>query len=435
MTDLTTRDLVKLAVPSVLFAVLTHAYRSVDQFWIQGVSTAAQGALGASAFVIILFAAIIIVLSSGASPLIARAAGANDPAALRRALGAGLSGVLGITAFLMVSGVLGADLIAHSLGLKGEIASECAAYLRMLSWTIFPLVLAPLVDQAFIAIGNARLPMTLHAISLALNIALTPLFIYDLEMGIGGAALASNLSRAVTTFIGFFILWRRTGMTVADVRGGEELRRVLRIGFPVSVSVAAYTLVYWAMLVTSISRLGEEVNAALGIGFSALEGLTWPCFHGLSLAVSSFVGRSIGAGRPDQAIAVVRKALPLSTAMGVIAMAVFFFFGPFLTGLFTEDPAVHEQAIVYTLILAFSQPFVAWEALFEGCLLGAGDTRTVFWLSAPINLVRIPLAWALAFPLGWGAGGIWWAINITTVIKAALKGLAVRRGKWTTLEI
>ena len=121
--------------------------------------------------------------------------------------------------------------------------------------------------------------------------------------------------------------------------------------------------------------------------------------------------------------------------MGVLAMVVFFFFGPFLTGLFTEDPAVHEQAIIYTVILAFSQPFVAWEALFEGCLLGAGDTRTVFWLSAPINLLRIPLAWALAFPLGWGAGGIWWAINITTVIKAALKGLAVRRGKWTTLEL
>ncbi|MEC7240099.1 MAG: MATE family efflux transporter [Myxococcota bacterium] len=435
MTDLTTRDLVKLAVPSVLFAVLTHAYRSVDQFWIQGVSTAAQGALGASAFVIILFAAIIIVLSAGASPLIARAAGANDPAALRRALGAGLSGVLGITVFLMVAGVLGADLIAHSLGLQGEIAEECAAYLRALSWTIFPLVLVPLVDQAFIAIGNARLPMTLHAISLTLNIALTPLFIYDLNMGIGGAALASNLSRAATTFVGFFILWRRTGMSVSDVRGGEELRRVLRIGFPVSISVAAYTLVYWAMLVTSISRLGEEVNAALGIGFSALEGLTWPCFHGLSLAVSSFVGRSIGAGRPDQAVAVVRKALPLSTAMGVVAMLVFFFFGPFLTGLFTEDPLVHEEAIVYTLILAFSQPFVAWEALFEGCLLGAGDTRTVFWLSAPVNLLRIPLAWALAFPLGWGAGGIWWAINITTVIKAALKGLAVRRGKWKTLEI
>ena len=42
VTALTTRELLKLAIPSILFAVLTHAYRSVDQFWIQGVSTAAQ---------------------------------------------------------------------------------------------------------------------------------------------------------------------------------------------------------------------------------------------------------------------------------------------------------------------------------------------------------------------------------------------------------
>ena len=68
VTALTTRELLKLAIPSILFAVLTHAYRSVDQFWIQGVSTAAQGALGASAFVIILYAAVIILLSAGATP-------------------------------------------------------------------------------------------------------------------------------------------------------------------------------------------------------------------------------------------------------------------------------------------------------------------------------------------------------------------------------
>ena len=435
MPELTTRELLKLAVPSVLFAVLTHAYRSVDQFWIQGEGTASQGALGASAFVIILFAAVIIVLSAGASPLIARATGANDPVALRRALGAGLSGVLGITILLMVAGVTGADHIAATLGLRGEAASECAAYLRMLSWTIFPLVLVPLVDQAFIAMGNARLPMKLHALSLGVNIALTPVLIYEADMGIAGAALASNLSRALTTFIGFVILWKRTGMRISDVHGGEELRRVLRIGFPISISVAAYTLVYWAMLATSISPLGEEVDAALGIGFSALEGLTWPCFHGLSLAVSSFVGRYLGAGEKEQARRVVRKAFPLSTMMGAAAMLMFGIGGPFLTGLFTGDPLVHEEAIVYASVLAFSQIFVAWEALFEGALSGAGDTRTVFWLSAPLNLLRIPLAWIFAFPMGWGAAGIWWAINLTTVLKAAAKGWAVRRGKWVDLEV
>jgi MATE family multidrug resistance protein len=433
--ELTTREMLKLAVPSILFAVLTHAYRSVDQFWIQGEGTAAQGALGASAFVIILFAAFMTLLSAGASPLIARATGAGDEKALRRALGAGLSGVAGVTIFLMVVGVLGADTIAATLGLKGEAAEQCAAYLTMLSWTIFPLVLVPLIDQTFISMGDARLPMKLHAVSLGINIALTPVFIYDLNLGIAGAALASNLSRAITTFIGFVILWKRTGLRMSDIHGGEELRRVLRIGFPIAFNIAGYTLVYWALLSTSISPLGEEVDAALGIGFSALEGLTWPCFHGLSLATSSFVGRYLGAGEKEKAKLVVRKALPLATALGVTAMLLFGLSGPFLTGLFTGDPGVHKEAILYASILAFSQVFVAWEALFEGTLSGAGDTRTVFWLSLPFNLMRIPLAWIFAFPMGFGAAGIWWAINITTFLKAGAKGWAVWTGKWADIKV
>jgi MATE family multidrug resistance protein len=68
-------------------------------------------------------------------------------------------------------------------------------------------------------------------------------------------------------------------------------------------------------------------------------------------------------------------------------------------------------------------------------LAGAGDTRTVFWYSTPWNILRVPLAWLFAFPLGWGAAGVWWAINITTYAKAILKAIATARGKWASLEI
>ena len=77
------------------------------------------------------------------------------------------------------------------------------------------------------------------------------------------------------------------------------------------------------MLFTSISPLGPHVNAALGIGFSALEGFTWPCFYGLSLATASLVGRYLGAGRPDLARSTVRLALPLATILGLVATAAF----------------------------------------------------------------------------------------------------------------
>ena len=118
-----------------------------------------------------------------------------------------------------------------------------------------------------------------------------------------------------------------------------------------------------------------------------------------------------------------------------MASLLFYFSAIPLTGLFTEDPSVHEAAAQYAAILAASQLFVALEALAEGVLIGAGDTRTVLWTSVPLNVLRIPLAWLLAFPMGWGAAGIWWAINYTTWAKAIWKLWFVWRGRWTSLRI
>lgn len=432
---LSTRTLLQLAVPSAAFTVLTNGYRVVDQYFIQGVSTASQAAIGSSVFVLIFFFATFELVAAGTGPLVARATGAGDPQRRQRIIGTSLAGALVVTVVVMTAGVLGAELIASSLGLSGDAASECARYLRTLSWTILPLVLTPVIDQSFLAMGNARTPMLLHGISLALNIVLTPLLIHGAGLGIVGAALASNGSRACATGLGLVFLFRITGVSPRQVRITPELRSVLRVGAPMALGVAAYAGVYWAMLRTSISPLGPEINAALGIGFSALEGITWPIFHGLSIAVASLVGRYLGAGRRELAFATVRLALPVATIAGSIANLVFWFGGEWLTGLFTQDPAVHFAATQYAVVLAFSQLFVSWESLAEGVLAGAGDTRTVFLYSAPINAMRIPLAWIVAFPLGFGAPGIWWILNLTSFAKALGKGYAVWRGRWATLTL
>ena len=399
----------------------------------QFVSVPAQAAVGSSVFVAIVFYATFEILAAGAGPLIARATGGGDDEERRHILGCALWGAGIATAILMVVGTLGAGLIASSVGLTGDTAEAFRHYLTALSLTILPLVLTPIVDQTFLALGQARLPMTLHALSLALNVVLTPLFVLGLEGGIVGAALASNLARAVATGIGLVFVVRQVELGFDHVRPGVELRRVIRIGAPMAASTALYALVYWALLRWTVSPLGPHVNAALGIGFSALEGVAWPVYHGLSLAVASLVGRYLGAGRPDLARAAVNLAFWPSTALGLSVSAAFFFAGRELSGLFTSDPEVLAAATQYAVILSASQLFVAWESLAEGVLAGAGDTASVFRWSTPFNLLRVPLAWALALPLGFGAAGVWWAINVTTYAKVFGKGLAVIRGRWLHL--
>jgi MATE family multidrug resistance protein len=423
----------------MLFAVLTHAYRIVDQYWIQGVSTEAQAAIGASFFVLIMYYAAFEVVAAGAGPLIARATGARDAEARRRILGTSIGAALVAGLGVSLVGGFGAEALTAALGLTGETAAQCATYIRVLSVTILPLALTPLVDQVFIAMGDTRSPMALQGLSLGLNFALTPLLIFGFGSfggwGIAGAALASNGSRLVSTGIGLEIIRRRTRLRTRDLKVNGDLVRILKLGAPMAVGTMTYAGVYWGLLFTVIAPLGPSVIAALSIGFSALESVTWPAFHGVSLAVASVVGRSLGAGRPDEARAAVRMALPLITALGAIATLAFWLAGEWLTGLFTEDPAVHREATLYATVLAASQMAVAWESLCEGALAGAGDTRTVFWLGAPLNALRIPMAWVAVTWLGMGAAGVWWTINVSTWLKALLKGIAVRRGDWSRLEI
>ncbi len=431
-------ELLALAVPSSAFVLLTHGYRVVDQFWVDRISVAAQAAVGSTLFVLVVAFASFEVLSAGAGPLLARATGGGDDDGRRRVLGAALRGGFGLAAVFFVGGALGADGIARSLGLDLGAQTEAARYLRALALTSLPLVLTPLIDVAFLALGDARTPLALHGVALGLNLVLTPLFALGLDGGVTGAALASTLSRAVATAWGLHRLSRRIGLRRADVLNPgwrRELARIGRIGAPMALSTALYGGVYWVLVAVAVSPLGPEVNAALGIGWSALEGLAWPVFHGVALAVASVVGRRLGAGDVAGARRAAAISLLPTAALGLVATGLFVAGGELLTAPFASDPAVRREAALYAAIIGLSQLFVALESTAEGVLAGAGATRSVFWTSAPLNLLRAPLAWWVAIPLGAGAAGIWWVITGTTVVKAGLKLILLVRGRWALMSL
>jgi len=429
------RNVLKLAIPASLAALLQHAFRPIDQYYVGWLGREEQGALGATTFVIIVAYGGYLLMSAGVGPLVARHTGRGDEEARAATLGAGLLGGACIYAMLMVIGVLGSDTIVGLLGLQDEAAAHASLYLRVLFLTGCSMAFGPIIDASFAAMGNTVLPLIIQAGVLALNAVFTPVLMFGLGMGVEGAALGSTMAQTVGVIVGLTLLWRRVGLQWRHLSFSPLIGRVARIGAPIATATAMYALVYWALLGTSISRLGSEVNAALGIGFSGLEALSWPMYLGTAVAVSSIVGRKLGEGRVDDAWASIRMVIWPQIAFGTFIGFVFFFVGPYIVQPFAADAMVYKEAVCYAMVLAWSQPFVATETLFEGVLSGAGDTRRVFWGTVPFNLLRIPMAWWMAFPLGMGAAGVWWAINITTIMKAGLKGWMVYRGGWSRLEL
>lgn len=442
-------DLLRFAWPSIASFVCNSAYRVNDQFWVGGLGASAQAALAACTFVMILNFGVYFLVVAGTLPQIARATGAGDIEGRHSIAAAATSLQVSIG---LVQGALGwfaAPWIAQVLGLEGAVAAQATEYLQTGFLFCVPMGLAALVDNLFFGIGDTRTPLLLQMLAICINFVVNPIFVYGTNpiegfgllrsgtgepwLGISGAAMATGLSRATAASLGLFLLYRVHGLRWWPRHRPrvQRLLRILALGWPSALSVGIYAGVYFAMLRIVFEPLPSTVMAGFGLGFNAFEGIAFPFYLGLSVAGASLVGRCLGADDLEATRTAVRNVRIAGLTLGVLFACVFYFLGPVLVPLFTTDAEVVAAATLYVTVLGASQIFVALESVSEKILLGSGLTRPIFWISVPGNLARLPAAWFLALHLGWGALGIWWAINITTAAKALAFHLLVRTEPWT----
>lgn len=427
---ISTKGLIYLTFPAALSAMLNNAYRVIDQYAVQWLGVDAQAAIASCTFVLIAFFAGYTIFASGAISLVARAVGSGNVDEQKRLIGSALTAALiaGIL-ILTASGAL-APWTVKSLGLQGNPAQQAETYLRWHALYCLPQAIMPTLDAIFIAYGRTKTVLLLQVTASLLNFLLNPVCIYTLNFGIGGAAMATGLSEGVAVIMGLILLSRMKGFDGKAFRLNNHALRIIKVGLPMCWGTLVFAGVYWALLRWVISPLGPAVNAALGIGFSVLEGFTWPVFWGFSMGIASIVGRCLGAGEIGKAKHAIQLAFRLVTFFGLLASAVFWWGGEVLSGLFTNDAKVLQQAVLYAQVLAFSQLFVAYEALAEGILSGAGKTKSIFYWSAPLNILRIPCCWLFAIHYGYGAVAVWWVINVSTILKTLGKWSTVISGRW-----
>ena len=429
---ISTKSLIYLTFPAALSAMLNNAYRVIDQYAVQWLGVDAQAAIASCTFVLIAFFAGYTIFASGAISLVARAVGSENVQEQKRLIGSALTASLLAGIIILSASGLFAPLTVNSLGLQGGVATQAETYLRWHALFCLPQAVMPTLDAIFIAYGRTRTVLGLQITSSLLNFILNPICIYTLNFGIGGSAMATGISEGIAVLVGLYQLKRMGGIVVSTLRLNRYTLQIIKIGLPMCWGTLVYAVVYWTLIRWVISPLGPHVNAALGIGFSVLEGFTWPVFWGFSMGIASIVGRCLGAGELVKAKQAVSLAFRLVTLFGLLASAIFWWGGEVLAGLFTNDTKVLQQAVLYAQVLAFSQLFVAYEALAEGILSGAGKTKAIFYWSAPLNILRIPCCWLFAIHYGYGAAAVWWVINCSTFLKATGKWATVVSGRWQT---
>ena len=426
-----------LAWPGIIEQLIRASGQVVVFGFIGHLGEVAIAAVGAALQFTFLLFPVFNALSIGTIALVSRRMGEGEPEAaadvVRQSLvlGAGLG---------IATGALFAIFARPLLGLIGaapEVADEGAPYLAIVGGLNVFQTISIIGVSAMRAAGDARTPMWLSAAASALVVPGTYLLVTVAGLGILGAAYAQIAISVAFTIATVALLWHgRAGLRIA---GGSWALRGDRLRTLASISgySAGESLLFSLGILglgALVLRLGTTAYAAHQI-VSQLETLSFlPCI-GFSAAAAALVGQSLGMHDPDRAKragwAAARMAAVWTTVAGVLLAA----FPMLFIGLFTSDLTVVAAGVGALIVVGFAQPAQAVNFAIAGALRGAGDTR--FTLAATIVnwlLIRLPLAYLLAFPFGLGLAGIWLGVLIDYAVRAGILMLRFRSGRWTRLR-
>jgi len=411
------------------------SFNLIDSIWVgRLIGPAALAAVSTAGFYVWVALSLGEMVEIGLTAVAARRHGEGDPERAARAAAAAVAYALVAGLVVSVVGLLLTDWLFRLMTVPAEVARLGHAYLA--TWLLGgPLVFGFFaVEATFRAAGDTRTPFAMLAGSVLVSIVLDPLLIAGVgpfpRLGVEGAALASVMVRGGGFLLGLGIAMRRGLLRVA-APDWRALPTIVRIGAPLSLAGVLLSAIYmWLTRFTS--RFGTPALAALGVGHK-MEGLGFIAISGFALAASALVGQNLGARQEARAQEAVRLTVGYCLAVTATTALAFLLIPERLVALFTTDPEVIADGVLYLRVIAFAQIGQSFELILEGALAGAGYT---FWpqvASTTLTALRIPLAawWSQSL----GLLGIWLALSVTAIARGIAMVLFWKSGRWRATRV
>jgi putative MATE family efflux protein len=411
-------EILRLALPALGALAAEPLYLLADTAIVGHLGTPQLAALALAATVLSNVVALCIFLTYGTTARVTRLHGAGHDA-LAAALGPQALW-LALAAGIVVGGAVAAlaGPLVHLLGGDGHVADMAARYLRIASLGV-PMALVALAGQGWLrGMSDLRTPLVIVVAANVVNVVLEVVFVYGLDWGLDGSAWGTVLAQ-LGMGCAFAAVLLRT-FAPPDL---ARIRSLVSIGAQLFVRTAAL-LACFVVATAVCARIGTDSLAAHQIGFQ-LFGFLALVLDAIAIAGQVIVGRALGAGDVDDAVAAARRMLEWSLAAGLLIGAVFLALYDVVPRAFTSDPDVIDRAHAMWPLFCLMWPAAAVVFALDGILIGAGDTR--FLAAAMV------VAFVAFLPLALAANTItvvWAALNVLMVVRLVTLGARFSRRRW-----
>lgn len=440
-----------LAWPTMLEQFMQTAVQYIDTAMVGTLGTQATAAVGSTGTVNWLIGSTISAVGVGFLSYIAKAYGAKDQNAAKRAVAQAvlITVVLGI--FFTVVTVSLSGVIPVWMQVDPGIQRMASAYFLILYVPMLPRTASIIFGTVLRSAGDTRSPMKIGLLVNLINVVLNFLFIYPTRqvtlfslrftmygagLGVIGAALASAIAFTVGGLCITVVLWRHPLVSPRGERFApdrEILRPCMRVAFPNMLQRFGTSLGYVAFA-SMINSLGEVSTAAHTIANTVESAFYIPGF-GMQTAAATLAGNAFGAKDEKRMKRLAAMFIPLETVLMIVSGACLFLAAPFLMKIFSVHEAVIALGATVLRMVAVSEPFYGFSIIIEGLMMGVGKTKLPFVYNIiGMWLVRIAGTFICTQVLGLGLISAWACMIAHNLLLFTLFLVCYVRGVWSQVQ-
>lgn len=439
------KTVVVLAYPVTLSYFLQTLVGFADIYMVGHLGAEAIAAVGIARQIVMVISVLIVTITSGSMALVANYTGANSPLDVSKVARQSLTLVVFFGFGLTIIAELLASRVCAFLSPSPEVTAMGTSYLRVQFLGIVLMFANFTISSCLQGAGDTKTPLYIGILVNLVNIICDYLFIFGVgffpKMGVTGAAMSAIVARFLGASLGLWALY--SGKFRVRLAKGTSykpdwgiMKRILEIGVPSGIqgifrngSSLAFTKII-AMTASATSGV-----AALSIGFQ-IERVTRTMSLAFAVVATTLVGQSLGAGNQEEAGKRGWTTGGLIVAITGALSLMFVIFPREIIRIFSGSEEVTSLGVSYLIAAAVAEPFTALSIVMAGGLRGAGETKYPLYYTIIAQwLIRLPLAYIIAFPLGFGAKGAWWAIATSSVIQGLLTANKFREGTWKKREV
>ena len=415
--------LFKYAMPAIIAMTATSLYNIVDSVYIgHGCGALALGALTVAKPFMDICAAFGSLVGVGASSLLAIYLGEKDYERANRVLGNVIVMNVILSAIVMAIGLIWLDPILMAFGASEATLGYAHEYMEIILYGNILTHIYFGINALLRSAGHPRFSMTATIVAVLINIILDPIFIFGLDMGVRGAALATVISQAVA------VVWQVTKFfdkneLVRFHRGIWRLNRhITTRALAIGMSPFLYNIAHCFVVIIINNQLktfgGDMAIAAYGV-INRLTFVFAMMVMGLNQGMQPIAGYNFGAKQYDR----VLKSFYLTCAYATGVMGIVFVLGEcfpmVMTRMFTHDPILIEQTIRPMRIICSTMLIIGFQMVTGNLFTSIGKAGKAIFLSLTRQVIYlIPLTLALPLVFTAPLDGVWWSIPISDTLSA-----------------